>query len=155
MKKPKKSEKLLLEDIFVAAKTLQQQQRGLGIGHLIALIRGQLGMSQRVLAKRAGVPQSTISRIESENLQPNISTLEKIMGAMECDLLILATPKTDLESIRRNQAMVKAKKKIRYLRGTMSLEKQEPDEKLFRELIEDEVKNLLAAPGSHLWEEEL
>lgn len=155
MKKPKKSEKLLLEDIFVAAKALQQQQRGLGIGHLIALIRGQLGMSQRVLAKRAGVPQSTISRIESENLQPNISTLEKIMGAMECDLLILATPKTDLESIRRNQAIVKAKKKIRYLRGTMSLEKQEPDEKIFRELIEDEVKNLLASPGSHLWEEEL
>ncbi|MGA8163489.1 MAG: hypothetical protein WB791_00500 [Waddliaceae bacterium] len=57
MTKPKKSEKLLLEKIANSAQALQQQQRGLGIGQLISLIRGQLRMSQRALAKRAKVPQ--------------------------------------------------------------------------------------------------
>lgn len=155
MKKPKKSEKLLLEEISISAKNLMKHQRGLEVGSLIALIRSQLRMSQRSLAKRAEVPQSTISRIESGNLQPNISTLQKIMNAIGCDLLITAVPKIDLETIRRNQAMAKAEKKIRYLRGTMSLEKQEPDQKLLKELLDDEVKVLLESPGSKLWEDEL
>lgn len=149
MRKPKKSEKLFLEDIFVAAKILQHQQRSLEIGLLISLIREQLLMSQRSLAKRAEVPQSTISRIESGSLQPNMSTLLKIMGAMDCDLLITAIPRCGLETTKKNQAHVKAEKKIRYLRGTMSLEKQEPDQRLLKELIDDEVKIQLTS--SHLW----
>lgn len=154
MKKPKKTEKLLLEDISIAAKVLLTQQRGLEIGQMIALIRNQLRMSQRALAKRAGVPQATISKIESIRLQPNIATLHKILNALECDLLVTAVPRMDFETIRRNQALAKAEKKIRYVRGTMSLEKQEPDQKLLKELLEDELKNLLESSSSKLWDEE-
>lgn len=155
MKKPKKSEKLLLDEVAIAAKALQRHQRGLDVGPLIVLIRGQLRMSQRALARRAEVPQATISRIESGSLQPNISTLRKIMEALACDLLITAVPRTDLETIRRKQAEAKAERKIRYLRGTMSLEKQEPEQKLWRGLVEDEVKDLLESSGSKLWDDEL
>ena len=59
MKKPKPSEKLLLEEIASSAYNLRQKQRGLEIGKLITLIRSQLSMSQRALAKRTKVPQST------------------------------------------------------------------------------------------------
>ncbi len=155
MKKPKVSEKLLLEEIANSAQVLLQQQRGLEIGQLIALIRGQLSMSQRALARRAKVPQSTISKIESGRLQPNVSTLQKILNSMECDLLLTAVPREGLETIRRNQAMAKAKRKIQYLRGTMSLEKQEPDQVLLRELIKEEMKDLLESMGPKLWEDEL
>ena len=155
MKKPKKSEKLLLREIAKSARTLRQHQRGLEIGQLIALIRGQLTMSQRMLARRAKVPQSTISKIESGQLQPNVSTLQKILSSMECDLLITAVPRENLETILKNQAMAKAKRKIRYLQGTMSLEKQEPDQELLRELINDAMQELLESPGTELWEEEL
>ena len=154
MKKPKKSEKLLLEKIGNSARVVQQQQRGLEIGQLIALIRVQLGMSQRALAGRAAIPQSTISNIESGRLQPNVSTLHKILNALECDLLITAVPRDNLETIRKNQAMAKAKRKIQYLQGTMSLEMQEPDQKLLEELIHEEIKNLLESSGPQLWEEE-
>ena len=155
MAKPKKSEKLLLDRIANSAQDLLQQQRGLEIGQLIALIRGQLRMSQRALARRAKIPQSTISKIESGRLQPNVATLQKILNSIECDLLITAVPRESSETTRRNQAMAKARKKIQYIQGTMSLEKQEPNQELLKELIEEEIKDLLDSSGPKLWEEEL
>ena len=59
------------------------------------------------------------------------------------------------ETTRKNQALKKARKKTLYLQGTMSLEKQEPNQELLKELIDEEVKNLLNSTASKLWEEEL
>lgn len=153
MAKPKKSEKLFLEEIFLAGKTLQKKLRGLSVGRLIPLIRRQLGMSQRSLAARALIQQSSIGRIESEHLDPNVSTLKKIVEAMGCDLVITIVPRTDLDTTRKNQAKRKAEQKISYLHGTMSLEKQAPNQKLLKELLDEEVKNLLDSSGSALWDE--
>jgi transcriptional regulator with XRE-family HTH domain len=151
--KTKKSEKLFLEEIFSYVKNLNKVQKGISIGLLLSLIRKQLGMSQKFLAQRAKVPQSTISRIESSFLEPNIATLRKIFDSLFCDLLITACPKESLEIIRQKQARIKAEKKIRYLQGTMSLEKQNPDHKLLIELIEEEERRLLTSPGFKLWED--
>ncbi|MBF5058792.1 helix-turn-helix domain-containing protein [Candidatus Neptunochlamydia vexilliferae] len=151
----KKSEKLFVERVVAAAQKLQIEQKGVEIGPLIALIRKQLKMSQRVLAKRAKVPQSTVSKIESGRLKPNAGTLEKILSAMESDLLITIVPKESLEMILKKQAIVKVKQKMAYLKGTMNLEKQKPDEALFRELFDEEVRKILELPGRELWEEEL
>ena len=63
MAKPKKSEKLFLERIFLAGKVLQKKLQGLSVGQLIPLIRSQLGMSQRTLAARAAIQQSSVVRI--------------------------------------------------------------------------------------------
>jgi len=153
MKKPKKSEKLLLQEIFSCVRSLNKAQKGISIGLLLSIIRGQLGMSQRLLAKRAKVPQSTISRIESGHSESNITTLRKIFEYLSCDLFITACPRKNLEIIRQQQARAKAEKKIRYLQGTMSLEKQKPDHKLLKELIEEEEKQLLNSPGFELWED--
>ncbi len=155
MRKSKKSEKLLLEQIADLARSLAQQQRGLSIGQLIALIRAQLTMSQRAVAKRAHVPQATVSKIESGRQQPTISTLNRILDALECDLLITAVPRVSLEEIRHRQAGKKAKKRIEYLQGTMSLEKQMPDQRLLKEMIEEELKKLLGSSGPELWDEGL
>jgi len=155
MKKAKKSEKLLLEQIGDSAQFLAQHQRGLSIGELIALIRVQLTMSQRAVARRAGVPQGTISKIESGQQQPTIPTLNKILNALECDLLITAVPRVGLEEVRYRQAVNKAKRMVEYLQGTMSLEKQTPDQKLLKEMIEEEVKKLLDSSGPELWDEDL
>jgi predicted DNA-binding mobile mystery protein A len=153
MAKPKKSEKLFLKKVFLAGKVLQKELQGLSIGQLIPLIRGQLGMSQRTLATRAAIQQSSVARIESGRFDPNISTLKKIVEAMGCDLVVTIVPKTDLKTTRENQAKLKAEQKIRYLHGTMSLEKQSPNQKLLKELYDDEVKNLLDSSGSILWDE--
>ena len=44
--------------------------------------RAALGLSQRELAARCGVPQSSIARIESGRTTPNLSTLIKIFGQL-------------------------------------------------------------------------
>lgn len=155
MKRAKSSEKLLLEKIANTGRVLQENQRGLSIGSLIALIRTQLTMSQRIVAKRASVPQATLSKIESERQQPTISTLNKILDALECDLLITAIPRTSLEETRRKQAEKKAQERIEYLKGTMSLEKQIPDQKLLDELTKEEMRRLMNSSGLELWKDEL
>jgi predicted DNA-binding mobile mystery protein A len=153
MSKPKKSEKLFLEGIFLVGKLLQKKLQGLSVGQLIPLIRSQLGMSQRTLAARAAIQQSSVGRIESGHVDPNLSTLKKIVEAMGCDLVVTIVPRTDIKTTRENQAKLKAERKIRYLHGTMSLEKQAPNQKLLKELHDEEIKNLLNSSGSALWDD--
>lgn len=153
--KRKKSEKLLLDEVVKAGRLLQKSQRNLQIGQLIALIRKQLNMSQHLLASRAKVSQAMLSRIESGSHNPTLATLQQILTAMKCDLLITAVPQKGIEAIRKDQATEKARKKALYLKGTMSLEKQEPTSELLQELIDEEVKRLMDSSSSELWSEEL
>jgi DNA-binding transcriptional regulator YiaG len=64
MKSHSASKRILIEEVTNAAKDVRVAARGLTIGAWIRSIRLELGMSQQVLAKRAGVPQSTVSRVE-------------------------------------------------------------------------------------------
>jgi transcriptional regulator with XRE-family HTH domain len=48
---------------------------------LVRYARRRAGLSQRALAQRAGVPQSTVARIELGRLIPRIDTLERILRA--------------------------------------------------------------------------
>ena len=147
------SEKLLIEEIMQAAQKTRIAVRGLTIGALIKSIRVQLGMSQKALAKRAGVPQSTISRIEQEERDANLSTLNKILDAISCDLVIVPLLQDSVDAIRRKQARKMAEKQVRYLKGTMNLEDQQPDSRFIAELIKQEEERLLQGPNSKLWDE--
>ncbi len=149
----RKSEKLVLNEIIESGHKLKVAARGLSIGQLIKMIRNQLGMSQKILAKFAKVPQATISRLESSKTTPNLSTLKKVLNAISCEIVIVPLPTVSIDSIRRKQARRVAEKQIRYLHGTMSLEKQEPDPKLIEELIKDKEEELLRSPGNKLWQE--
>lgn len=147
------SEKLLIEEITQAAQKTRVAVRGLTIGALIKSIRVQLGMSQKALAKRAGVPQSTISRIEQEERDANLSTLNKILSAISCDLVIVPLLQDSIDAIRRKQARKMAEKQVRYLKGTMNLEDQQPDSRFIAELIKQEEERLLQGSNSKLWDE--
>lgn len=153
MRKTSKSEKLILDEIVDAAHKLKISSRGLSVGEIIAMIRNQLGMSQKVLARIAKVPQSTISRIEGSKREPNLSTIEKILKALSCEVIIVPLLMEPIDVIRRKQARRVAENNVRYLRGTMSLEEQEPDKKLIQELIKEEEEELLRSPGNKLWQE--
>jgi len=145
-------EKLLLEEMSKVGKTLHSTTRGISIGELVKIIRNQLDMSQGVLAKRTGVPQSTISRIEKQLQEPALSTLSKILSALSCELVIAPVLKESIDDIRHKQAQHLAQKRVKYLQGTMNLEKQEPDNRLLKELVEKEKEELLRS-GTKLWEE--
>jgi transcriptional regulator with XRE-family HTH domain len=48
---------------------------------LVRRARRGAGLSQRALAREAGLPQSTVARIESGILSPRTDTLERILRA--------------------------------------------------------------------------
>jgi transcriptional regulator with XRE-family HTH domain len=151
MKKNFKSEKLIIEEISRAGAQLQRLLRGLSIGQLIAIIRKQLGMSQQRLSSKAKIPQSSLSRVEQSNGQPNISTLRKILDALSCDLILVPVLRESIDRQRRKQARRIAEKHIRYLKGTMNLEEQEPDSHFLDELLKEKEEELLHSK-TKLWE---
>jgi transcriptional regulator with XRE-family HTH domain len=153
MKKSPSTEKILLEEVSQTAQALQQATRGLPMGEFIKRIRYQLKMSQSALAKRVGIPQATISRIEHNQQNPTLLILSKILKALSCELVAAPMLKEPIDVIRHQQASRVAARHLRYLRGTMKLEKQEPDNRLFEELSKKEVEELLRGSGKRLWEE--
>jgi predicted DNA-binding mobile mystery protein A len=146
------SQKLLIEEVRISAQNLKIKTRGMTIGPFIKFIRNQLGMSQKILSQRAGVPQSTISRIEQQK-DTSLSTLSKILNAMCCDLIIVPVPKDSIDNIRRKQARKIAERQIKYLKGTMNLEDQQPDSKFIDELLKHEEEQLLKDRNAQLWNE--
>lgn len=61
------------------------------IGAKVAYFRTLVGISQQELASRVSVTQSTISRVESDNYNDNLSItmLTDIANALEVDLALL------------------------------------------------------------------
>ncbi|TDK48994.1 cupin domain-containing protein [Antarcticimicrobium luteum] len=58
----------------------------LGIGRRLRALRQRAGLSQRVLAKRAEVTNSTISLIESGKVNPSVGALKRILDGIPVGL---------------------------------------------------------------------
>ncbi len=55
--------------------------------------RARLGLSQRAAARACGIPQSMLSRLETGETQPSISTLQRVLDGLGAELhLELRTP---------------------------------------------------------------
>lgn len=63
----------------------------MSFGQYIIQLRQDNNMSQRKLAEKAGVTNSTISRIESNLVKPDPLTLEKLSIALSVDKSLLMT----------------------------------------------------------------
>jgi transcriptional regulator with XRE-family HTH domain len=74
----------------VAKKALQAKRApktesdtsALAVGARLRSVREQAGMSQRELAKRAGVTNATISLIEQDSHAPSLASLHRILNAI-------------------------------------------------------------------------
>jgi transcriptional regulator with XRE-family HTH domain len=60
----------------------RQEASDLAVGARLRTLREQLGLSQRELAKRAGVTNTTISLIEQESHAPSLASLHRILSAV-------------------------------------------------------------------------
>ena len=154
MKKRSPSIRLLIEEMNRSIHDVKKSARGLSIFEIIKMIRVELGMSQQILAKRSGVPQSTISRLEKGDRDANLLTLQKIAHALSCELIIVPMLHESLSSLLKRQARKIAKKRMRYLKGTMNMEEQEPDPEFMEELLRQEIDELLQGPRKKLWDED-
>ena len=59
---------------------------GLNIGARLKAVRQSNGLSQRQLAKRAGVTNATISLIESNRLNPSVGSLKRVLDGVPISL---------------------------------------------------------------------
>jgi transcriptional regulator with XRE-family HTH domain len=55
---------------------------------MLRMARRRAGFSQRELARRAGVPQATISRIENAVVSPTIDTLDPLIRSCGMALIV-------------------------------------------------------------------
>jgi transcriptional regulator with XRE-family HTH domain len=61
-------------------------------GRLISEARVRVGISQRELARRSGVPGPVISAIERSRRQPSVPTLAKLLRGLDLELRLEAVP---------------------------------------------------------------
>jgi transcriptional regulator with XRE-family HTH domain len=68
-------------------------------GNLLRLARAQRGWSQRQLAEAAGVPVSTVARIESGTRQPSLVTISRLLAAADLELRARLEPYDDHDDV--------------------------------------------------------
>ncbi len=121
---------------------------------LIYLVRHRLGMTQAQLAKRCGLPQSHIAKIEKGKVDIQIGTLRRIFKALSCGLVVAPRPEKDLDEVIGEQARKAALKRVRRVAGTMAMEKQRPEDDVLEEMVRSETEKLLQERRSEIWEAE-
>lgn len=87
--------------------------------------RRRAGLSQRALAKQAGVPQPTVARIESGAVVPRVDTLSKLLAS--CGWELTGGPRAgtgvDRSSIREMLALTPTQRLKRAAREGRNLER--------------------------------
>lgn len=84
-------EELMRDEAF--REEYEQMQPEFEVMRALIDARTKMNMTQKELAKRSGVKQSNISRIEKGNNSPNITTLKKLAEGLGLRLQIKFVPK--------------------------------------------------------------
>ena len=87
---------------------------------LLQEARRRAGLTQAELARRAGVPQSTVAKIERGRRDPSLSTLERLVRAAGLEPVAVAEPITVDEILDLHLY-------LKNFQGTLSELIQQPD----------------------------
>lgn len=133
-----------------AAEALQAPNRG-----WIRAIRDALGMTSAQLARRMGVTQPRIAKLEAAELKSavTLASLEKAADALGCTLVYALVPRQPLERTIHDRATQKARQMLARVQHTMALEDQATD----RNVLVDEMNKLTqhyARDTRGLWDEQ-
>ena len=121
----------------------------------VRAIREALGMTSRQLAARIGVraPQSVEDMQEYEvSGTIKLQTLRKLAEALECRLVYALVPREPLEDIRRGRARVVARRLLKGVSHSMSLEDQAVSKKMEESELNRRIERLLAGNPKALWD---
>ncbi|MFT5658343.1 MAG: transcriptional regulator with XRE-family HTH domain [Gammaproteobacteria bacterium] len=69
----------------------------INVGERLKELRKRNGISQRELSRRAGVPNSAISVIESNKVSPSVDSLTRVLGGFPMTLIEFFSDKKDVE----------------------------------------------------------
>ncbi len=123
------------------------------IGKQVTMLRAVLGMNQTQLAQRTKTAQRSIVRLEKEEVDPQLSTLNKVAEALHCHLLIRFIPKEDLEKFLTKKAREKASQLISLSAASANIELQKPSPHTIREEVDRLAEQIFRTKRSSIWEE--
>lgn len=66
---------------------------------ILRVARARLGLTQRELAAAAGVPQSSIAKIESGTRSPSFETVDRILQSVGLELRVRIEPRDDHDHV--------------------------------------------------------
>jgi HTH-type transcriptional regulator/antitoxin HipB len=70
----------------------EEARRSYELGKAVRERRLTLGLTQTELAERARMTQSAVSRLEAGGMTPTIGLLDRVVGALDADLVVAITP---------------------------------------------------------------
>ncbi|MBI5243364.1 MAG: helix-turn-helix domain-containing protein [Elusimicrobia bacterium] len=117
---------------------------------IIRTIRISLRMTQAQLARRAGLPQSHLAKIEVGRVDVQLSTLRRILAAMYCGTVVLPKFQKPPRAALTERIREFARRKVARVTGAM----ERDDDRTVRALIRSEEKRLLSGSSSEIWDED-
>lgn len=116
-------------------------------------IRHALGMSTSQLARRLGISQPRVLKLEKAEIDGSVTlaSLRKAAEALGCEFVYALVPREPLEDMVRKQADRVAKAELRSVSHTMALEKQRTGKAVESQQLKTLREKLLAGPRRRLW----
>lgn len=127
----------------------------LSVGKQVRLIREALGMTQAQLAKRCGVRQNMIARIEGDlTIDLRLSTVQKLAKGLGCRLVCRCVPDEEIEKVLDRKSLEAARKLVSISKATAGLEKQMPEDRYIEHQVRDLQMKIREKRPSSLWKED-
>ena len=106
-------------------------------------------MSARQLAERIGISQPRIAKMETNEKNLKISTMEKIAEGLDCEFVYGFVPKTSLQDTINKQARKKAETILSNVNTNMALEDQLADDP---HILTDMADEMIAKNIKRIWD---
>lgn len=116
----------------------------------VSSVRQALGMTASQLASRLGVSSPRITKMESNELNLKISTMEKIAQSMDCDFVYGFVPKDSLQATIDRQARKKAAQILTKVNANMALEDQLAKDP---HILDDLANEMITKNIKRIWDE--
>lgn len=119
-------------------------------------VRQALGMSGPQLANRLGVTKGRISQAEAAELDGGmrLKTMKSMAEAMNCRFVYAVIPEKEIEQVIKDQAIKKAKARVKAASTHMALEAQSLDKQTLDSEIERIATEIMSKTPSDLWSDE-
>jgi len=117
--------------------------------------RKALGMSGAQLAQRLGVTKGRVSQAETSELSGGVTlrTMQSMAQAMSCRFVYAIIPEKDIESVIKDQAIIKAKARVKAASTHMALEAQSLDRQALDSEIERITSEIMSKIPADFWSE--
>lgn len=118
-------------------------------------IRKTLGMSSRQLARRTGLSQQRLSKIEQQEISGELkmSTIKKIAEGLNCVFIYALIPQTSINEMIREQAEKIVEKRFDRVNISMVLEDQEVYGNEKKKSIELAIEKLIDKMDKTFWDQ--